>query len=152
MHELLQTAKILVSVNPYRPRQADLRKAVSSGYYALFHTLASECANRFIGHKNRLLSEAWHQVYRSLEHNKAKEACRQVLKLGFPAEIIHFADIFCKMQDARHKADYDPFVRYSRADVLLMITEVESALKGFKSTPKSDRTAFSALVLLKKRG
>jgi hypothetical protein len=56
------------------------------------------------------------------------------------------------MQDARHKADYDPFVRYSRADVLLMITEVESALKGFKSTPKSDRTAFSGLVLLKKRG
>ena len=45
-HELIPTARRLANVNVRRPRQADLKSAVSTAYYALFHTLAKECADR----------------------------------------------------------------------------------------------------------
>ena len=32
-----------------RPRQAELRRAVSAAYYALFHTLANSCADLLVG-------------------------------------------------------------------------------------------------------
>jgi hypothetical protein len=39
---LLQQAEHLAQLDPTRPTQANLRRAVSSAYYALFHLLASE--------------------------------------------------------------------------------------------------------------
>lgn len=45
-HELIITARRLANVNIRRPRQADLRKAVSTAYYALFHVLAQDCADQ----------------------------------------------------------------------------------------------------------
>ena len=44
--ELLQQARELVHKNPNNPTQADLRRSVSSAYYALFHLLIFEaCLN-----------------------------------------------------------------------------------------------------------
>ena len=44
--ELLEQAKELVHKNPKNPTQADLRRSVSSAYYALFHLLIFEaCLN-----------------------------------------------------------------------------------------------------------
>jgi uncharacterized protein (UPF0332 family) len=44
--ELLQQAKELVHNNPGAPTQADLRRSVSSAYYALFHLLIFDaCLN-----------------------------------------------------------------------------------------------------------
>ena len=50
---LIRIARYLAStgtgVNAGRPNQADLRRAVSTTYYALFHALARCCANTLIG-------------------------------------------------------------------------------------------------------
>lgn len=150
-HELIPTARRLANVNVRRPRQADLKRAVSTAYYALFHTLAKECADRLIGSHSLQRGAAWRQVYRALEHGFAKNACCQVTSLGFPPGVVYFADTFARLQDQRHQADYDPQVRYIRADVLIMITEVEQAISALKGASVRDRTAFAALVLLKNR-
>jgi hypothetical protein len=42
--DLLAQARRLVSLDPRRPRQASLRRAISTAYYALFHLLISEAS------------------------------------------------------------------------------------------------------------
>jgi uncharacterized protein (UPF0332 family) len=150
-HELISTARRLANATVRRPRQADLKRAVSTAYYAMFHTLAKECADRFIGTATPSNSPAWLQVYRALEHGFAKHACAQVTQLGFPAGIAHFADTFVGLQIERHRADYDPQASYRRAEVLILIGEADRAIRTLKQTTVPDRKAFAALVLLKNR-
>lgn len=150
-HELIATARRLANMNASKPRQADLKRAVSTAYYALFHTLAQECADRFIGVGAVRHGVAWRQVYRALEHGFAKQSCGQVSRLGFSADLVHFADTFARFQDQRHRADYDPAACYRRAEVLLLIEEADHAIKALKQTTTSERRAFAALVLLKNR-
>ena len=40
---LIQTATDLAEINPRRPRRADLCRAVSTTYYAMFHCLSHAC-------------------------------------------------------------------------------------------------------------
>lgn len=124
---------------------------MSTAYYAVFHTLAQDCADRFIGTGPRRGSAAWTQVYRALEHGFAKGACDQARNLAFPPDIQAFADTFRRLQEERHRADYDPGARYARADVIVWITEAEQAIQALRGSANEDRKAFAALVLLKKR-
>ncbi len=62
----------LTELDPRRPTQANLRRAVSTAYYAVFHSLAQTAADMLIGRKR---TSDWHQVYRALEHGNAKNAC-----------------------------------------------------------------------------
>ena len=47
--DLIDAARTLAESGRGRPTQARLRRAVSTGYYALFHTLAASAANLLIG-------------------------------------------------------------------------------------------------------
>ncbi|WP_200241780.1 hypothetical protein [Thiohalocapsa halophila] len=135
-----------------RPRQADLKRADSTAYYAMFHTLARDCADRFIGTGQTRSTAAWRQVYRALGHGFAKQSCSQVTKLGFPSNIVHFADTFARLQHDRHRADYnDPDAQLNRADVLLMMREADRAISARNRVSLSHRKTFAALVLLKNR-
>jgi hypothetical protein len=71
--------------------------------------------------------------------------------LKFPAKIVQFADMFTQMQEQRHNADYDPAVRYTRAEVLALINNVDFAIADYRSAPRQDRLAFAVLILLKLR-
>ena len=95
--------------------------------------------------------EAWAQAYRALEHGFAKNACKQVRALGFSAEIVQCADDFTRLQEMRHKADYDPDERYSLVDALFAIWLAEAAIAALRSADRSQRRAFSVQLLLKKR-
>ena len=56
-----------------RPRESDLRRAISTTYYALFHALCQNCADAFIGTQGAERSKtAWRQAYRSPRHNLVK--------------------------------------------------------------------------------
>ena len=72
-----------------RPRRTDLNRAISAIYYALFHTLAAYGADLLVGRTKGLRSEpAWRQVYRALEHGKARKQCERKRYIGkFPKEI-----------------------------------------------------------------
>lgn len=45
--DLLEQATQLARLDPRRPKQANLRRAVSSAYYALFHLLTEEAAGLY---------------------------------------------------------------------------------------------------------
>jgi len=149
--DLIVTARRLARANPKRPRQADLRRAVSTAYYAAFHALAGECADRFVGTGHGRSRGAWRQAYRALEHGFAKDACKQTENLGFPAAITDFAGAFVQLQEERHRADYDPDARYTRAEVQILIVLAEEAAMSLRNAPINDRTAFAVLVLTRRR-
>ena len=74
---------VLIQAGP-AVRQADLRRAVSTAYYALFHGLAETAADRLVGATppaRRYL--AWSRVYRDLNHTSAKKACVRAEQFSF---------------------------------------------------------------------
>ena len=119
--DLIVTARRLARASPKKPRQADLKRAISTAYYALFHAMARESADLLVGVGQNRADKAWAQVYRALEHGFAKKACGQVRALGFPPTICSCADAYVTLQEARHDADYDPIHRVLRADALAVI-------------------------------
>lgn len=136
-----------------KPTQANLRRAHSTAYYALFHRLASEAANGFLGSvKAGRTNNAWRQVYQALAHKQCSEACRNKLMMSrFPKSIEDFGNQFVSMQAKRERADYDPFVKLTRSEVTSDILIVEQVIRDFDQVPIRDRRAFAAYVLLRGR-
>ena len=149
--DLLVTARQLAKARPSKPRQADLRRAVSTSYYAAFHVLAQDCADRLVGTSPQRSDAAWRQTYRALDHGPAKKACEQAPNLGFPRTLIAFAEAFIDLQEERHRADYDPWARYSRAQALDYVNLAQQAIRDLRSAAHSDRKALAVLLLMRRR-
>lgn len=150
--DLLNQAEYLCRRARKRPKQADLRRAVSAAYYGVFHDLCATCANAFIGASfEARSSKAWRQVYRALNHNDAKRRSKTAQSLGFPREIRDFARAFVNLQQQRHSADYDPAYRLQKSEALRLIGSAKIAIEQLKSANMADRRAFAAFVLLQDR-
>lgn len=151
--DLLSVADDLVSTTSRKPRQTNLRRAVSTAYYAMFHCLARCCADTLIGSRSADRSRpAWRQVYRALEHGFAKNSCKnQTIMKKFPKDIEDFANTFVSLQRKRHSADYDPFSQFTKLEVKSDISATRDTIERFQSTPIKDRRAFAAFVLFKSR-
>ena len=151
--DLLDAAKHLADYDQGKPKQAYLRRAVSTTYYAMFHALARCCADLIIGGSRAERSKAaWTQVYRALEHGAAKNAClNKSIVAKFPQRVQDFANSLVTMQNKRHEADYHPNATVFKSAVLADIAAVELVIEQFEACPIKDRRAFAALVLFKQR-
>ncbi|GAA0581025.1 hypothetical protein [Caenispirillum bisanense] len=69
----------------------------------------------------------------------------------FPQDIRDFAAAFVTLQAKRHSADYDPFARFARSDVLQDIADARDVIARFRRVPAADRRAFAVFVLFKRR-
>ena len=156
MHEdLLEQAARLATLDAKKPKQANLRRAISSAYYALFHLLVDEACRLQIGAQH---SQApFRQVLaRAFAHGVMKDACRSFgggtlkkgvakgLPVGFavPVEIRELAEIFVDLQEKRHLADYDLTERFKRSDVLLLISEINNRIGAFTNLPATNEKRF----------
>ena len=148
---MIVTARRLARASPSRPRQADLRRATSTAYYALFHAMAKDVADLFAGAGPNRPDKAWRHAYRALDHGTAKNACAEVRNLRFPAEIVACADTFVMLQKARHSADYDPAHRFRREQVMTLVSAADHAIRSLRSAQGRDRRAFAIQLLLRKR-
>ena len=136
-----------------RPRQTDLCRAVSSAYYAMFHTLARCGADLLAGAtRSAQRQPAWAQTYRALEHGHALNQCRNRAVVDrFPPAIQEFAGHFVETQRNRHRADYAPLTSFSRSWVGMLIDQTERIIGQFNATPAADRRAFAIYVLFRLR-
>ena len=150
--DFIATARDLVSNTRGRPRETNLRRAVSTTYYALFHAIAACCADTLVGGPNSNRSaEAWTQVYRSLNHRPAKARCDQLPAERFPDEIEEFASRFVDMQFKRHEADYNPDAQFNKDAVVQDIDDAEYQLEQFVKVPLANRRTFAVHVLMNPR-
>ena len=152
-HELIRAARQLATGqnNPGQPTDAELRRAVSTAYYALFHALASCCADLLVGADLALgghrLHALWIQTYRGLNHGIVRQRCEKNIVQAFPAAIQDFAEQFADMQGYRHNADYDPDTVFFQGEVLKLIDETEGRITDFQNVPEDDRRAFAFYVM-----
>ena len=148
---LLQLATDLAEINPRRPRRTDLCRAVSTAYYAMFHCLASNCADRLAGRAGAVGNRSmWRRVYRAPEHRQAKARCES-MPSSFPASVRHFGRAFATLQEKRHFADYDPDYRIGKSEVVTDIHRARTAIDRFLEAPANIRRDFALQVLTKVR-
>ena len=136
--DLLEQAGHLAHREPRRPRQASLRRAVSTAYYAVFHLLIREATNnwRRAEHRNTLGRAFAHGQMKSASQKKRRDldVLRMTLAPGRERDVAgHLqlvADTFLALQQHRHIADYDNSKRWSRRETLEL---VEAAAAAFES-------------------
>ena len=148
---LLQLAADLAEINPRRPRRANLCRAISTAYYAMFHCLARTCADRLAGRAGTVGNRPmWRRMYRTPEHRQAKSRCESVPS-SFPDSVRQFGRTFAMLQDKRHFADYDPDFRVGKSEVVTAINDARTVIDRFLATPASVRRDFAVHVLTKVR-
>lgn len=156
MHkDLLDQAVSLAKLDAEKPKQANLRRAVSSTYYALFHLLVDEACRIQIGARHN--QAPFRQVLgRAFVHGVMKDACKSFgggtlkkgVAKGLPSgfaispEIRRLATTFVDLQDGRHLADYDLTERFKRSDVLTLVEQVKQNIQDFTKLPSSNEKSF----------
>src|SRR5450755_2868472 len=98
-HDLLRQAYHLANKERKNPSQASLRRAVSTGYYALFHLLVDDAVGKwFVPHQRSALA-------RTFEHRTMKVVCDEFVKnfykAGSPpagAQLMSVAETFVLLQ------------------------------------------------------
>lgn len=165
-HDLLEQAEHLAAREKRRPKQASLRRAVSTAYYALFHLLIDEVSTLVM--PDGRLPSSRSQVGRTFGHAEMKRVCnafsappakakdeldRLVQATNAPPpDLIAVASAFVSLQEMRHQADYDTAKRYSRREVEASVRTARDAFdrwKRVRSHPVT-KTFLVALVAWKK--
>src|SRR4051812_484040 len=123
--DLLEQAEHLARRDSTRPKQASLRRAVSTAYYALFHLLVREATAAIVSD-----ARLRQLVPRAFDHSEMKQACRPfaagalpdhlkaVTAAVVPDDLKYVADAFIQLQQARHEADYNTSRVFNRTDTL----------------------------------
>lgn len=141
------------------PRQVDLRRAISSAYYALFHLLLTALSDEFVGVAHRATSR-YALMHRSIDHRSIRDLCSVVIKQrppvkygpfvppsGFGPDLSDFARAVIDLQERRHAADYDVGTRYRAADARRAISEARIAVLRFEASGAAERRLFLTLLL-----
>jgi hypothetical protein len=160
---LFDQADKLAAGGTGRPRQIDIRRAISSSYYGLFHTVMTAAADLVIGQINRA-EPRYGLAHRSIDHKRLREFCNDVRKQtlpdrykryaphgGFGTAIKAFATAIVELQEKRHMADYDPMVRMKQSDAILLSGMARAALTRFQNANADERTVFLSLLLFEPR-
>ena len=150
--ELIDTCHKLVPPGATPPpSQADMRRAISTAYYALFHTLAASNAELIAGQpQSSISSYAWERVYRRLDHGRAQNNLRGVLGQLSPSGE-NFTRTFIDLQDRRQEADYDPNAPITRTRTLNIIARADTAIRDFAQLTQEERRLLAAQSMFDRR-
>ena len=130
---LLEVAKSLLPEERGRPRHADLRRAVSTAYYALFTALTGEVSRLFppdlqVPSRRLVKHTAAREVLEPLTRPGARirwirnaPGCHQDLRM--------VAERFVTLQFVREQADYDHTYRPNKSDTLDAIDRAEEGIE-----------------------
>ncbi len=148
--DLLDIARRLAAGSP---TQTDLRCAISSIYYAVFHAICQSNADTLVGENPQDRDQsAWRQAYRALEHGYARRRCQSAQSDSrFSPAVCELADLFVLLQVRRHRADYDPDDSFTQQEVLAAVTQVEDVISDFRASPARERRAFAVYLLMRER-
>lgn len=159
--DLLEQAGHLARKEPKRPKQASLRRAVSTAYYALFHLLIDEATVLLLTKtKNKALR---HSLGRAFRHTTMRKVSAEFAKGRIPPklqsgnaslqpqpELQFVAETFCALQEARHDADYNLARRFSRETVVDVIEGTREAFESWRLIRRSEvaRIYLTGLLIL----
>jgi hypothetical protein len=141
-----------------QPRNANLRRAVSAAYYALFHhiALATSC------HLLPSASETdQYALARCVQHAAVKDVCRWVTaqppaglepslrSVRAVPELLDVSVSFPLLLDARERADYDHMASFTKAEVLSHVEAAEDSIVKLDGVKSSEREIYLACIALR---
>lgn len=162
--DLLEQARALAAADPHRPKQANVRRAVSAAYYALFHEVVEKSAASVLaGAESSSLIGS--RVRRTVQHNSALKAAKwfagaasmpvAIQRMRTPQQVVlnpdfaRFCQTFAELQEDRHRADYDLTSPFSRAEANRRISDASAAIDTLRALPpKGDVLIFLLGCLL----
>jgi len=165
--ELLDQARLLAFKEPRRPKQASLRRAVSTAYYALFHFVGEQSAGTLLGAgpANREYRDL---ARRAIAHTKLMDVCKEFEKptpkpllqthwngtaSHDPLGIVGDADMaticgnFQDLLNDRHRADYDFSASFSRQDALDACQKAQDAMEAWTRLKRAKPGALKLFAL-----
>ena len=127
--ELLKQARFLARKEPKKPIQTSLRRSVSASYYALFHLLVDDVTKLMLSGNARgplrdCLARAFHHsAMKQTAVEFTKKSISPKLASGFnlqpiQQQLVDVASSFVQLQEARHDADYNRALRFTRREAL----------------------------------
>src|SRR5713226_8042955 len=133
--DLLKQAFLLVHKEPKNPRQASLRRSVSTAYYALFHLLIQETSANWSRRDTR------DHLARAFDHRTMKDASTRAengtydptVKRQVVSKLRAVARAFRELQHQRHLADYSNATKWDRVKALAKVQQAQSAFTDWKS-------------------
>ena len=138
--DLLQFAQEIAGFRPGKADQPSLRRAVSTGYYALFHLLISEAVSTCQDPRFRTT------LARVFDHGPMKQASDSIVSdldeffKEKPAEgsertikyhLYNVAETFSQAQQDRHEADYNLTREWPPTEVSLLLEAIAEAFKSW---------------------
>ena len=156
--DLLEQAYHLARREPKRPRQASLRRAVSTSYYALFHLLISEATLNWRQSSQRAtLGRYFQHGSMATASDRQTADCSRVLRSNPPpapgvdtdcmAGLRTVSLAFYQAYQQRQTADYDTAEQWTRTEALAVIDSVDSAFKAW-SDIRNHKLAHNYLLSL----
>jgi hypothetical protein len=154
--DLLVQARMLATRDPRRPKQANLRRSVSTTYYALFHLLAEDAAAVVAGggaarafHRQLVAGRLEHAtMYRVSQAVAEVRDWVQASGLHIPVGLGVVAEVFGALQDERRLADYDSSDRFTRARAIEALERAEFAFQAWQAVRRSDAARLYLLAML----
>lgn len=145
------------------PSDAQLRRAVSSAYYALFHRVLRAGAERFMGPGSEA-RPGYNLIYRGFTHSRLKDVCKrldvtslaprmqdQPSRKSVGQDMRDFASGFVALQELRELADYDPQAVFRQSDAIGSVEAANLALLAFDRTAPEEQADMLALMLVNSR-
>ncbi len=159
--DLLLVARMLsTTTGTAPPTDAQLRRAISTAYYALFHKILRSAAERFAG-SDQDNTPAFSLLYRAFDHRRMKAICEslQAPTLSKPyqnhlrrttvsSHMRDFAVAFTDLRAARVRADYEPSGQFLSSDASSLIDSAQVAIEAFDQIPPSERADVLALMMV----
>jgi hypothetical protein len=130
--DLLEQSFHLARRDIESPKQAGLRRAVSTAYYSLFHLLIDEAVSAWAVERQRSV------LARTFDHTKMKGICDSVLRTAAgggkpPSELVVIARTFIELQERRHIADYDNSKNWSPQETLAVLDRASDAFDAWRT-------------------
>ncbi len=147
--DLLELADHLARREIRRPKQASLRRAISTAYYAVFHALAYLCADELVGWNKPW--EVFTPIYRALDHSAARKLFVQDRNgETYGEDVAEIGRIFVVLQQQRYAADYDPEFSSSREKTLELVRLARQAVEAMLRL-NADKQLLLAVHLIGRR-
>lgn len=131
------------------PSRETIHRAISTAYYALFHSISASNAEVLHGVPTNTAPapQAWTNTYRQMRHNFAARHLKQHL-FSFATNGRILAKSFTDLKTARETADYDPKTVLSTGDADHWIRQARTAPAILRAMPPTERQTLTNITLI----
>ena len=139
-----------------RPSYTGHRRAVSSAYYAVFHEVTRQVAQRLFPDSREFQMHA----RRSVAHGAVYDVCRWISGMSPPqhlapiveelradSDLVSLAESFMQLKEAREEADYDHTRPFNKRETLTLLEEARQAIAKLRLDSPAVRDAMSLVAL-----